>query len=243
MADVTINLDAARASLAQLTPRLAELAPERIRGVRLRRLCLRLVGFLAELRVDPRFPRLQGLDGVDGWSIGCMDRLDAAAQALWVILTDVDSATLESTLLLDADLVDRATTRRAEMIRVVTYFGHGDERIATEIADIRRGTGHEDLAVDLERLAKLYHQLAPQLGEGALGFTLDDATGAIADANTILSTIAAHRALNADTLREQSSRLQALIRIDWDALVAAGRFVFRDDGPEARFPSLRTLAS
>lgn len=240
MNDIEIDLTAARAALAALKPRLADIEPDRIRGLRLRDLCLGLVGFVAAIQRDDRLARLQGLDGVDGWSVACVSDLDTAAKALWTVLTDLRVARVVPAPTLDPALEARALKLRAEMHRVIEFYAHGDPKVAAELADIRKGSGFEDLSLDLDRLATLYAAL--DVPADATGYDADAPARARADSGAIAASIAANHTPDVDALSDTSARLQGFIRQQWSALANAGRFLYRHQSPEAQFPTLGGLA-
>lgn len=241
MNDIEIDLTAARAALAALKPRLADIEPDRIRGVRLRDLCLGLVGFVAAIQRDDRLARLQALDGVDGWSVACVADLDTAAKGLWTVLTDLRVDRVVPAPTLDPALEDRAVKLRAEMHRVIGFYAHGDAKVEAELADIRSGTGFEDLSLDLDRLATLYAAL--DVPADATGYAADTPARARADSGAIAASIAAQRAPDINALKDTSVRLQGFIKQQWSDLVSAGRFMYRTESPKAHFPSLKQLAA
>ena len=80
------------------------------------------------------------------------------------------------------------------MMRVVAYYFSDDDKLGPEIADIRSGTGHQDLASDLVRLADLadiYEAQSDVVKHDTKHYRATDARDARTNAHTILEALSA----------------------------------------------------
>lgn len=102
--------------------------------------------------------------------------LETKAWACWYIHARRASSAASSkgTKVSKADL-SAAKERRARMLRLLEHHLAGVEAVEKELAHIRKGTGYEDLALDLSRLAALYDLHAAKLSTDPTWWKADDA--------------------------------------------------------------------
>src|SRR5690606_7107341 len=120
------------------------------------------------------------------------NRLGPAAWGLWYALAQrATAATAASDARVSAETLRRASTIRQRMLRVAGYMLADEPDAAAELASIRAGAGHADLAVDLTRLAALYggrHEAT--LEQGGAHYRRTDARAAKDAAAAILADLA-----------------------------------------------------
>ncbi|MBI2378368.1 MAG: hypothetical protein HYV07_30495 [Deltaproteobacteria bacterium] len=140
---------------------------------------------------------------------------------------------------LPATLVSDSLTTKARMLEVAEYNLNLDPACAAELASIRSGQGHLDLASDLARLGQLYHDHATVLVEDKRKYRASDEEDAFRLSEEIYSALGSSRAR--DTWAGRASRVMTRLFASYDEIRAAAEFVFRAD-PErlALFPSLYT---
>jgi hypothetical protein len=144
---------------------------------------------------------------------------------------------------LPASLVVSAFELRARMLRCADYQ-LDDEREQRELARIRSGSGHVDLADDLSALARLYEIHQKALAKDQKSFRAEDAGAARALASSIQEHLGkgASKATRAAATAWASAF--ASLREAHDELVAAARFLDRGaEDPEQLYPSLFSRAA
>ncbi len=140
---------------------------------------------------------------------------------------------------LSKDLVQDAMGARAEMTSVVEYVLGKDPEVAEIIAHIRKGRGYEDLASDLDRLARLYVFYKDTLQQEGLRYKATDAAHARdLDARITASLDDSRRARIAHWV-DQGARITTLLRTSYEEVALAGRWLLRaTPNLDLRFPSL-----
>lgn len=128
------------------------------------------------------------------------------------------------------------------MLKLCEYH-FGDQPVdGAEIADIRLGTGHIDLALDLSRLAKLYQKHKNVIKKDPKHYVASDANDARTHSGEILRLLGEARNENARTWADMVARAWLLLLDVYGEVSGAGRWLFRHDEPETRFPSLWSVA-
>ena len=147
-----IDPQAARQAFAELTPLLDELATYRKANLDINRAAIvaASVGRLVKRpAVRARFAALPAAE----FDIDHVDRLESAALATWHASVNLRTATVHSSAAqVPEDVADEVTEVKQRMMRVLTYYLAEDSEVASELSDIRAGTGHIDSAVDLVRI-------------------------------------------------------------------------------------------
>lgn len=166
-------------------------------------------------------------------------RIEPAAWALWYATMQRQSAEASSTdAKLSASLIALATETRQRMIKVLEYVHGDDAKIAAELADIRRGSGHVDLASDLSKLADLYGRVGRQLkDEAGPQYRPADRRRAGELAGRIVAELGQSAGAEAATWRKEQAAAFALLLNAYEKVRRFGIALFEADG-EALFPSL-----
>lgn len=171
-----------------------------------------------------------------------VDRLETVALAAWHVAVSLQSAAVQTSgaRISEAD-VAAGTRLKKRMIKVIEYhLGHLDE-VATELAAIRLGSGYLDLACDLVRLAALYQRHAADLGADTRHYQAEDRERAGRLAHAIHQVLGDGRATDADYWSDYLARAWALLVATYSEVSAAGRWLYRHEQGEQRFPSLYTV--
>jgi hypothetical protein len=143
---------------------------------------------------------------------------------------------------LPVDLLQSAAEIKTRMLKLCEYH-LGDQPVdGSEIADIRSGTGHIDLAVDLVRLAKLYQKHKSIIKKDPKHYVASDANDARTHSSEILRLLGEARNENAKTWSDMVARAWILLLEVYGEVSNAGRWLFHHDEPENRFPSLWAVA-
>ncbi len=134
-----------------------------------------------------------------------------------------------------------ATALKQVMLKVLEYnLGHLDE-VFTLLASIRSGQGHADLVSDLWRLATLYEAHAAALAADTRFYQAGDAARAKQYQQGINHVLGDGRASDAEYWASYMGRAWTLMVNTYDEVSTAGRWLFRNDNGEERFPSLYAI--
>lgn len=138
--------------------------------------------------------------------------------------------------------VTDALATRGRMLAVATYHLGDIPGAAAEIASIRSGTGHGDLALDLHRLGALFDDpiFGPILATDTKHYRATDAADARRLGNRILEAMAGARipGMPADL----PERVFTLLRTSYDEVEAAAVWLLRREPAALRaFPALHAM--
>lgn len=148
---------------------------------------------------------------------------------------------LASTAKLSDELVTQATDVKQRMQRVIEYNLDHLPDVSLKLADIRAGHGHLDLADDLMRLAGLYEGHVPILIVDARRYQADDAATAKRLAQAINKVLGDGRGSDVRYWSDYLVRAWTFLVTTYEEVSSAGRWLFRDENGETRFPSLYTV--
>lgn len=168
-------------------------------------------------------------------------RLEPAALATWYASLMLRSASLTEGVKIPESVVADATAIKHIMLKVLEYnLGH-DDTLSTELADIRHGNGYVDLASDLVRLAGLYRAHAAELATDVRHYQADAADTAGRLAQAIHQVLGDGRDTSVRYWNSYMPRAWSFLVSTYEEVAAAGRWLFRHEGGEERFPSLYTI--
>ncbi|MGK3998005.1 hypothetical protein [Sorangium sp. So ce1024] len=199
------------------------------------------IGVAKALSAPELRQRIAAIAAAGALDAALLEGLESIAWATWfarhkLLLT---SAT-HSGAALPPSLVERAYETRARMLKTLEYHLEGDAEATAQLAHLRAGSGHLDLANDLSAAAEMYRKHREAIKDDKRNFRGDDEKEASALAEQIL------RLLGATTTPEQTlwkgyqARAAKLLFRHYDEAVRVGRFLFYYDNPEGRFPNLYT---
>jgi hypothetical protein len=168
-------------------------------------------------------------------------RLEQISLAAWHARLSLRSALVTAGIKIPESVMNDGMALKQLMFKVVEYnLGH-DEDVAAELRDIREGTGYVDLASDLVRLAALYQAHAEALAADVRHYKTTDADLAGRTAQAIHQVLGDGRNVSARYWSNYQTRAWSLMVITYGEVSAAGRWLFRHENGEERFPSLYTM--
>ena len=172
---------------------------------------------------------------------GLTDRLEQLAHALWYIHTEAKTDVATQTgVKVDMNLVNEGVALRERMLQVLGYHFSDDEKMVAEVADIRAGTGYQDLATDLSRLNRHYEEHADALARDKRHYQPSDAARAGVIRDAIVSALRSAMNAKASDAVDLKHRAFTMLLTTYDALKAANDFVYRTQPNElAAIPTLR----
>jgi hypothetical protein len=169
-----------------------------------------------------------------------VNNLEKAALATrYAVVKHRNAAVHESQAIVPADISQQATDLRYEMLQVVKYHLR-DPNTAAIIADIEAGQGHADRALDLLRLGELYIDNHPRLAQDHTYYRRDDAEKAREIASRIYDRIGGDGESQERIWASYVQRAWTFLLDTYDEVSAAGRWLYRHDNGDERFPSLIT---
>lgn len=140
------------------------------------------------------------------------------------------------------DVLDPAVKLRERMCKVLEYVCHDNQKVLEQVADIRKGSGYLDLISDLGRLARLFRENHITLSRDQIQYRAEDAQAAQDAAGRIRAELTKAGVPDRTVLRERAARVFGLLRFAYEEVAAAGRFLWRHEDGDTRFPPLRVLA-
>jgi hypothetical protein len=191
--------------------------------------------FLAEPEPRARFALLDKKT----FDAAHLDDLGPIAFTVSHAYVELQSARAQTTeAKLPIELVDKATAVKERMLECTEYLFKRHATLAKEVASIRAGKGYRDTASDLLRLAKIYEDKKSTVEKDPLNYLATDAADARTYAHEILTELG-----NAQSAEEQRcvaalTRAWTLLRTTYDEVQWAGQFLYRNEEPEEKFPSL-----
>jgi hypothetical protein len=240
----SLDPQAAAKAFSALRSRLAAIPNERVEPARADVIKAAVAAwsvarFIQQPNVRARFARLPK----EEFQQAHVDDLAAIALATFHAATELQSAqATASGAKLPVDLLQSATEIKTRMLKLCEYH-LGDHPVdGAEIADIRQGAGHIDLALDLSRLAKLYQKHKNIIKKDPKHYLASDANDARTHSSEILRLLGEARNENAKAWSDMVARAWVLLLDVYGEVSNAGRWLFRHDEPENRFPSLWAVA-
>jgi hypothetical protein len=240
MEDIIEGLDpeAARLAFEALLPLLDAQTEGRVATTDVRRAIIHAAAIGRLVQKPDMRAEFESLP-VRRFDIQHVDRLEPAALATWYALLMLRRASLLSTgAKLPEELLAEGAELKQRMFKVAEYMLGHVKAIATELADIRSGKGHVDLAEDLMRLAALFEANALALAEDRTHYRAEDAVNAKKIGHGILLVLGDGRASDARYWTEYQTRAWALLVTTYEEVSEAGQWLFRHENGETRFPSL-----
>ena len=173
------------------------------------------------------------------FDIALVARVPQSGWALWYADTALKTATAASSeARVSSGLVELATAIKQRMLGVAEFALVDDEAAMLEVAAIRPGTGHKDLATDLSRLATLYEAHEPTVSQVGPRYRPTDPTDARRAAGQILVELGLSSAA-AVQQRDDATRAFRVLETTYDQLRRVA-LAFLEDAEE-RFPPLYSI--
>lgn len=197
---------------------------------------LGVVGFVTSKDVRPRFARLPK----EEFNQADVDQLQTTCFAMLYVLVEARAAgALEDEVRIPAALVAEASEVETRMQALCEYQFADDPEIAPELARLRPGTGHRDLANDLIGYARVYELRADAVKADSKHYRADDVSRAEALSGAMIQQLAAGMTPKARAAYDRYARTWALLNKRYNEVRAAGLWLYRGDVRLLeRFPSL-----
>lgn len=235
----TIDPQGARKAFQQLEPRIRACDDLRRSNVDIQRVAV-VAAAIGRMVCQPdmrvRFASLPASE----FDITHVDSLEAMALATWHVSVERMTVTARtSDARVPQELVEEAKDLKQRMLKLATYYFEDDPAEGVEIASIREGNGHMDMAADLIRLGKLYERRQATLARDTNLYRPGDAHAASRMAHEILMYLGRDTQDEADEWSEMVTRAWSLLVSSYEEVSAAGRWLFRHEASvDELFPSL-----
>jgi len=188
----------------------------------------------------PLRARFEGLPKKE-FDLAHLDDLELLGRSCWYALTQLQAANAQSTeAKLPVALVEKATTMRTRMIKLLAYLYEPESKVGKEVADIRLDVGYRDLARDLGRLSVVYLAEHDDIKDDKKHFRATDAEGAAKLSQDILDELGAARSAEQKHWIEMVARTWTLLKTAYDDVAATGEWLLRNEGGGEMFVSLVT---
>lgn len=164
-----------------------------------------------------------------GFDLSLLDSLPQVALAAWHVRQQQQlQSALASKAVIPAATVTQAQALRKRMLQVLEYYFGDDDATAPTLAVIRAGTGHQDLANDLDMLADLYESatIAELIARDPKHFHPEDSTQARALSSQIFNGLGLSPQDKA--LDEAAQKAWTLLARDYERVRRAGQFLFSE---------------
>jgi hypothetical protein len=236
-----VDPHAARLAFEALLARLDALTEVRVASTDLRKSLIHAASVGRTVKTPDVMAAFQTMPA-DRFDMQHVELLETAAMATWhTVLMQRSASVLSTGAKVPEEILAQGAAVKEHMFKVVDYvLGHVDG-IAEQLADIRGGKGHVDLADDLMREADLYDAHATALAEDRIHYKADDAVTARKLAHGIYRVLGDGRSSDARYWSEYQARAWTFLLATYDEVAAAGRWLYRHENGEARFPSLYTI--
>jgi hypothetical protein len=171
-----------------------------------------------------------------------VDRMETVALAAWHAIVSHDSASVQSSgAKILEPVIENCKTTKQRMMKVIAYHvGHVAEVLA-ELEAISAGTGYLDMAKDLKRLVALYKLYDAEIRGDTRHYRPEDRDEAGRLAEAIHQVLGDGRDTDARYWSGYVTRAWSLMVVTYGEVSAAGRWLFRHENGEGRFPSLYTI--
>lgn len=170
------------------------------------------------------------------------ERLETVSLAAWHVTVSRNSATVQTsgTKISESD-IEAGMLLKQRMIKVIEYHvGHLGE-VNTELVSIREGTGYLDMANDLMRLGTLYQRYIAEISGDTRHYRAEDREDAGRLAHSVHQVLGDGRDTDARYWNGYLPRAWSLMVDTYDEVSAAGRWLYRHENGEMRFPSLYAI--
>jgi hypothetical protein len=215
--------------------------PASMRGVDGSKAAMKTIKLDNGITVEGRRPKFEAFSG-DWWDAKHLRHMRVLALAYLALQEDIRTAEVGlDGVQVPKDVLDPAVKLREGMCTVLEYVCHNNQKVLDQVADIRKGSGYLDLISDLGRLARLYREHHITLSRDQVRYQAEDAQGAQDAAGRIRAELTKAGVPDRTVLRERAARVFGLLQFAYEEVAAAGRFLWRHEDGETRFPPLRVL--
>jgi hypothetical protein len=199
-----------------------------------------VANFIGAEGVRKRFTPIATAKLFDG---DALDDLPVAARFVLRIVPKLGAELGQRNTFPEDSLLEKVRATKAELLEIAErHLGHTDEAHG-RIVTIRMGDGPADEVYDLRMLADLWRDYGDTLASEAAAAYRREAEREARDLATHLELALLGPLSRHDRAwRSYLHRALAMLVPLYDEVCRAGRFLFHDDKPEARFPTLASVA-
>lgn len=200
---------------------------------------LAALGVFSRIMKPEVYSRFGSLPSAE-FDIASVDGLGEAAWAVMFAHTSAAKARAGATeARLPAKLVSRAIETEARMQACCEYYLADDMELGPEVARLRAGVGHRDLANDLLGYADIYRMRNDHLKLDRKNYRATDAADAIKIAEEMISLLGEGLSPEAKIAAENLGRSWTYLLNIYDEVKSTGRWLFRGEPDvDSLFPSL-----
>lgn len=233
-------------ALTNLAPRLKMLTPDEIVSTRVDvdAAALAALATYARATAPALRSRFQKQHDAGEFDIKHLDGLEDLAFAVLYAHAEASiSRASDSGAKLPAALVERAIEIEDRMQALCEYHFRDDPEIAAELDRLRPGSGHRDLATDLNGYARIYELRGDTVALDKKHYRDTDVGDARAIAGVILNLLTSGTSSKARTAQETLARAWTLLCHSYEEVRTVGLFFLRNNPDKHRFfPSLFAAA-
>jgi hypothetical protein len=235
-----------KTALANIDERMKELQPHELAAMRIdtEAAALASLATYARATAPALRSRFQKQHEVGEFDIAHLDDLEDLAFA--VLFAHAEAAVFrasESGAKLPAALVERAIEIEDRMQALCEYHFRDDPEIAAELDRLRPGSGHRDLASDLNGYARIYELRRDVVAFDKKHFRETDMDDARAVAGVIFNLLSGTTTSKAQIAQDTLTRAWTLLERSYDEVRAVGLHLLRHNQDKHRFfPSLFVAA-
>lgn len=180
------------------------------------------------------------------YDLTLLDRLPALAQTTWYLRRQQEMAVYDASgAALPAPVVAAAYETRGRMMIVLDYWLGDRPDISKRLAQLREGSGHQDLANDLETLAELYQRddVRPFIEQDRKNYRATDVADAERSAHRLMLSLGPDEEGDARRLTGLAQRAATLMVRAYEEHCECARFFFRkSENVAVTYPSLVAAA-
>jgi hypothetical protein len=176
------------------------------------------------------------------YDLSLFDRLTTLSLAAWYVRRQQQRALFTASgAAVSKEEVARAYELRGRMVGVLQHW-HGDRHdIAVDLAQVREGSGHQDLANDLDTLAELYarEDVRTLIAHDIKHYRASDVDDALRLATIIAASLGIAEEGEAERLTDLARRAATLLVRGYEEHARCGRFFFgKIEDVTVTYPSL-----
>lgn len=223
---------------------LKAIAPTELRVVRsnLQKMAMTVVGLLERDSAPERRGVFERYAALGIYDLTLFDRLPQVALAAWYVRRQQQRAIFAASgAVVSNEDVALAYEVRGRMVGVLEHW-HGDRHdVAIELAQVRQGSGHQDLANDLDTLAEMYvrDDVRPLIERDVKRYRASDVSEALRLATIIAASLGLVDEGEVERLTELARRTATLLVREYEEHARCGRFFFgKSEDVAVTYPSI-----
>jgi hypothetical protein len=238
------ELRKARRAFEAMRGELEAIAPTELRVVRsnLQKMAMTVIGLLGRDSAPERRAVFERYAALGIYDLTLFGRLPQIALAAWYVRRQQQRAFFAASgAAVSNEDMALAYEVRARMTGVLEHW-HGDRHdVAVELAQVRRGSGHQDLANDLDTLAELYvrDDVKSLIERDIKRYRASDVGEALRLAAIIAASLGLAEEGEVERLTDLARRTATVLVREYEEHARCGRFFFgKSEDVTATYPSI-----